>query len=582
MFAVRVILIATLIARVLGCSNLLIGKDASETGSPQLAYTSDAAWQYGGVGHYAAARHAKGTMRQIFNEDTGAYAGEITEAAETYNVVGFHGGMNEHQLAISETTFGGLKSLSGQNGLIDYGTLMDLALQRCKTARQAIMFIDEITREYGYASSGESVSIADTKEVWLMELISKGAGETGIVWVARRIPDDSACSHANQARIRTWPRDDTSLWANDTVSFAQSKGLYPKDADPLAFSFSDTFHPVDFLGARLCEARVYNMLSQITRDATFATQYLDYAQGYNLTNRMPLFVKAKARGAVSVNDTAWLMRTRFQGTWFDETGLKTPDVGAGAYHAEYRASPLTWSSGGKKYISERTVSVQYNAFHFVAVPRADVPAPIGGVIWYGVDDQALSCRFPLYSASTTVPATWLEGPQQNRTVFKMRSSHWAFNLVANYAYSHWDAIFPYVQARIVAKEAQYGRDQAAMDVTAAEILKKSGASEALEALTAFGMRTGDALVEEWNALFGELFVRFSDGVNASAIPRPAPPPGSPAYTRGGTSTVSTEAMGYDEAWYARIVKDAGQKYHIPEGIEIMNPRLSEERLQFML
>jgi dipeptidase len=218
-----------------------------------ISYTSDAGFQYGAMGHYPAADHVAGTMRDVFNEDSGSYSGQIPEAAHTYNAIAYHGGMNEHQLAISETTFGGLHSLGGQKGIIDYGSLMDLALQRCKTAREAITFMTGILAEYGYSSSGESFSIADTTEVWLMEVVSKGVGEKGVVWVARKVPDDGACSHANQARIRTWPRDDTSMWANDTISFAVKKGLYPKDADPLAFSFSDTFAPVDFAGARLGE-----------------------------------------------------------------------------------------------------------------------------------------------------------------------------------------------------------------------------------------------------------------------------------------------------------------------------------------
>ena len=192
-------------------------------------------------------------------------------------------------------------------------------------------------------------------------------------------------------------------------------------------------------------------------------------------------------------------------------------------------------------------------------------------------------RFPAYTSATALPPTWIEGPTQNRTVFKMRSSHWAFNLVANYAYAHWDAVFPLVQARIVAKETGYAADLAAMDAAAAAILQKDGAAAAVAAMTAFGIGTGDALVDDWNALFGELFVQFADGYHAAAIPRPAPPPGAPAYTRGGTSTVNTTALGYDDAWYARIVKDAGDKYRVPASArEMMDPRLSDDRLQFML
>ena len=473
---------------------------------------------------------------------------------------------------------GEVLQLVALQGLIDYGSLMDLALQRCKTAREAITFIADITAEYGYASSGESMSIADTKEVWLLELVSKGAGERGIVWVARRVPDDSACSHANQARIRTWPRDDpeNTMFANDTVSFAVKKGLYPKDADPLLFSFSDIFCPVDFSGARLAEARAYNMLKEITDDVGFAARYLDYAQGYNLTNRMPLFVKAKAK--VSVNDTSWLMRTRFTNTWFDET----KDVGAGPFHAEYRARPLSWQSGGKSYINERTVGVQQNAFHFVANPRANVPAPVGGVLWMGCDDQSLSVRFPAYTSATAIPTTWMETADQNRTVFKMRSSHWIFNLVANMVYPRWRPMARVVQEKIVATEAKFHESLAKQDSKALAMLK-SGSSEAevVKALTDFTIRTGDGLVDEWVAFFGELFVRFSDGFDASPIPRAPPVPGAPAYTPGGTATVKVEENGYDDQWRARIASDAGAKYHVPEGPERHDERLSMERWNFI-
>jgi len=573
----------------LGCSNLLVGAKASGTGSPQIAYTSDAGFQYGGTGHYPAGRHPAGTMRPIYNEDSGTYAGQIPEAPETYNAIAYHGGMNEHQLAISETTFGGLSILGGQKGLIDYGTLMDLALQRCKTAREAITFIDQILKDHGYASSGESISIADTKEVWLMELVSKGAGEKGAVWVARRVPDDGVCSHANQARIRTWPRDDpeNAMFANDTVSFAVSKGLFPAHADPLTFSFSDVYDPVDFTGARLGEARAYNMLKEVSKDASFAPNYLDYAQGYNLTNRMPLFVTAEA-GSVTLNTTSWLMRTRFTGTWFDERS----DVGAGPYHAEYRARPLLWSSGGKKYLNERTVGVQQNAFHFVANPRANVPAALGGILWNGCDDQSLSVRFPIYTVSTELAPTWVESAESNRTVFKMRSSHWAFNLVANFAYFQWSAVAPVVQGKIVAYEEMLFKNVAEKDTAVLAMIKNGGASkeDVAKTLTEFSVQAGDKLVDDWNTFFGELFVRFSDGFDASVMPRAAAPGAPTGYARGGTSTVQVKEPGYDQSWYDRIAADAGEKYHVPGGGDgggdgdaapLLNPRLSKDRLRFM-
>ena len=558
------------------CTNLLIGKDASGTGSPMIAYTSDAGWQYGAMGHYPAATHPPGTLRTIINEDSGAYAGQIPEAEQTFNALAYHGGMNEHQLAIGETTFGGLAILGGQQGLIDYGSLMDLALQRCKTAREAIVFMDSILNQYGYASSGESFSIADTSEVWLLEIVSKGPGERGAVWVAQKVPDDSVGAHSNHARIRTWPRDAAiAMWANDTVDFAVRKGLYPEDADPMDFSFSDVFCPVDFVGARLGEARAYNMLKEVADDPAFAAKYLDYAQGYNLTNRMPLFVRASRK--ISLNDTAWLMRTRFEGTWFDER----KDVGAGPYHAEYRVRPLLWQSGGKKYTHERTVGVQQNAFHFVATPRGGMPAPLGGVLWMGCDDQSLAVRFPAYAASTAIPSTWIETPTQNRTVFKMRSSHWAFNLISNLAYTRWNEIAPVVQQRIVETEERFARELATMDALAASLIAAGNTTAAVRALTDFTVQTGDGLVDEWNSFFGELFVRFSDGFVASQLPRSAPVPTAPDYTPGGTSTVSVEEGGYDQAWYDRIAAEAGDKYHVPQEVLLIDPRLSTDRLKYM-
>jgi hypothetical protein len=349
-----------------------------------------------------------------------------------------------------------------------------------------------------------------------------------------------------------------------------------------------------------------------TDDPSFASDYLSYAQGYNLTNRMPLFVKAKA--PLTVNDTSWLMRTRFTGTWFDER----KDVGAGASHAEYRQRPLMWTSNGKKFVNERTVGVQQNAFHFVANPRVEFTnTPIGGVIWSGCDDQSLAVRFPAYASSTALPPTWIEGPTQNRTVFKMRSSHWAFNMVANFAYAHWETVLPVVQAKIVATEATFASELATMDAKARALLHGPGGSsaKAIEALTAFTVRTGDDLVDEWNAFFGELFVRFSDGFDASAKPRSAKQTISPTYMKGGTSTVDVQENGYSAdvsgsapdsssslcvryracinlrlgpvcnfatQWYARIVEDAGGKYHIPASIEeVLDHRLSTDRLQFL-
>eukprot|EP01062_Namystynia_karyoxenos_P031568 TRINITY_DN23419_c0_g1_i1.p1 TRINITY_DN23419_c0_g1~~TRINITY_DN23419_c0_g1_i1.p1 ORF type:complete len:570 (+),score=157.83 TRINITY_DN23419_c0_g1_i1:77-1786(+) len=563
--------LAAVLSGAEACTNLLISARASETGSPQIAYTSDEGAEFGALRHYPAADHPPGTMRDIWDQDSGRYLGQIPEAAHTYNVVGYTGGMNEHQLAIGETTFGGLKSLQGQEGaLVDYETLMTLALQRARTAREAIRVMDELVQKYGYASSGESFSIADTKEVWIMEMIGKGPGEKGAVWVARLVPDGWACSHANQARIRTWPRDTSvALWADDVVSFAKRKGLYPADADPLKFSFSDTFAPVDFFGARMGEARAWSILKELSDDPGFGDRYLDYAQGYNVSNRMPLFVRTSR--AVAVNESMWLMRNRFTGTWFDERN----DVGAGPFHAEYRQRPLLWHAEGKTYVNERTVGVQQNAWHMFAMPRADVPAPIGGILWFGVDDQSLSVRTPVYASSTAVPSSWQRDiGRVDRTHFSFNSADWVFNLVSNFAYSRWSAVYPVVQERIVATENAHWRGVFAADKAAIEILKNEGAAAATAYLTNFSVTTAEKLVQDWLVFFGELFARFRDGFDCQ-YQKPAGPKDIPA--------ASCAEPGYDDAWRGRIVADAGAHYRgrNASGPDLVDARLHDSRRKHM-
>ena len=337
-----------------GCTNILVSRGASADNSTQLSYNADSGSLYGSLGHYPAADHPPGALREIWDWDGSFYLGSIPEVSHTYNVVG---NANEHGLIIGETTFGGLEALggAGTGAIMDYGSLIWVTLQRAKTARAAIAIMDSLCQTYGYASEGESFSIADGEEVWLMELIGKGK-EKGAVWVAQRVPEGYIGSTANQARITTFPRDDPAncLFAKDVVSFAQSHGLFPKDASEASFSFSDTYDPVTFGGVRLGEARVWNIFQPASGGAF--GEYLDYAQGKNLSHRMPLF--ARVAHKLTVNDTMELMRTHFEDTWFDTRGLSRDDVGAGSGNSAYRWRPLQWSSGGKHYVNERTVGVQ--------------------------------------------------------------------------------------------------------------------------------------------------------------------------------------------------------------------------------
>jgi len=261
---------------------------------------------------------------------------------------------------------------------------------------------------------------------------------------------------------------------------------------------------------------------------------------------MPLFVRAKQ--TLSVNNSMWLMRTRFSGTWFDESN----DVGAGAFHAEYRQRPLLWHHDGKAYVNERTVGVQQNAWHYVATPRASVPYPVGGLIWFGVDDQSLSVRTPVYSSSTGAPDTFLEKKgTADRMTFNMRSADWAFNLVSNFAYSRWSAVYPLVQEKIVATESQFFKDVANMDRQALKALEQEGSASAVKMLTDFSKSTGDKLTDDWATFFGQLFVRFRDGFDTS-LPKPAHEKDIPM--------PDCVESGYDDAWYKRIVSETGDKY----------------------
>ena len=325
--------------------------------------------------------------------------------------------------------------------IMDYGSLIWVTLQRSKTAREAVKTIDHLLQTYGYSSSGESFSIGDTKEAWLMEIYPKGT-ELGAVWVASRVPDGYVGSHANQARTRTFKMDDPDnvLFAKDVVTYAQRKGWYPKDKPAEEFDFAAAYDPLSFSGARFCEARVWNIFQKLAPDME---QYLDYAKGYNLSNPMPLFVKPSQK--MSVNDTMWSMRTHFEGTWFDTTGLLRPDVGAGPGNSAYRARPLEWKSGGKSYVNERTVSVQQTGWNFVSQGRPNMPPPISSLFWWAPDESGTALRVPLYGGATRVPIGFADpvgqepagavkgAPVADAGKMSLDSAFWVWNLVANIA-----------------------------------------------------------------------------------------------------------------------------------------------------
>merc|ERR1711871_42587 len=582
-FLAVVAAMALMLEEARGCTNILVSKGASADGSTMIAYNADSGSLHGSLGHYPAADHSAGTMRDIWDWDSSLFLGQIPEASHTFNVVG---NANEHGLIIGETTFGGLPSLDshGGVGIIDYGSLIWITLQRTRTAREAIAMMDDLCTKYGYASDGESFSIADTQEVFLMELMGKGKTEKGCVWVASRVPEGYIGSTANQARTRTFAQDDPDnvLFAKDVVTFAQQQGLYPSTARPEDFSFSDTYDPVSFGGARMGEARVWNIFNDLADPAKInMASYLDYAQGYNLTNRMPLFVPVKQK--LSVNDTMEAMRTHFEGTWFDNRAVvhnagavdERIDVGAGPGSSPYRWRPLTWkASDGRSFVNERTVGVQQTSWAFVAQSRDWMPAPFQSLFWFAPDDSSTAVRIPLYGGITKIPSSYggtqgqdpaaavsYAAPGDAYNFVSMDSAFWIYNLVADLAYGErYSTVYPLVQAEIHKYQNRFFEQVAAMDTQLIDTYKKQGADAAVAQATAYCVQTGDKMTADWRSFWMFLFSRVRDGFTTQ---KPTLPTCKPGQRKGCTSRTvpNCEATGYDSQWYDRIVSDPANAKH---------------------
>jgi len=530
------------------CTNFLVTKGASTDGSNIISYAADSHVLYGELYHWPAATYPEGTMLDIYEWDTGKYLGKIKQARQTYNVVGC---MNEYQVAIGETTYGGRKELGSQSGAImDYGSLIFVALKRSKTAREAIKVIAELMKEYGYASTGESFSIADKDEVWIMELIGKGEGEKGAVWVALRVPDGYVTAHANQARIQKFPlangktsitskdmkkifnKEVECIYADDVISFAKGKGWFEgKDKD---FSFSDTYAPVDFGGARFCEIRVWAFFRQIHSDMD---KYIEYVRGADLKNRMPLWIKPERK--ISVNDVMNFMRDYLQGTEFD----LSKDIGAGPFGCPYRHRPLTFEVDGQTYINERATVTQQTGFSFVTQSRSWLPDEIGGIYWFGVDDAGSCVYAPMYSSITKVPETYARG---NGTItdFTWNSAFWVFNMVANWKYLRYNVIHPEIHERQQVYEKKFITETQTIDKEALK-LHKNNPERAVEFLTNYSINTANNLVSEWKNFFEYLVVKYLD----FNIKYPVENEQNP----------KIEQRGYGEEWNRRIVNDTGDK-----------------------
>ena len=481
-------------AGALACTNLIVTRGASTDGSVMVSYAADSHQLYGALYHTPAGKHKAGAMMKVYEWDTSRYLGEIPQVARTWSTVG---NMNERQLIIGETTFGGRHELEDPKGGIDYGSLIYITLQRATTAREAIDVIVELANTHGYASSGESFSIADKDEAWIMELIGKGPEQKGIVWVARRIPDGYISAHANQARISTFPLNDPEncLYAEDVISFAREKGYFSgADED---FSFCAAYAPLDFSAMRGCEARVWSFFR---RFAEGMDKYEDYAMGHNPNNPMPLWVKPTKK--LSPKDVFDMMRDHYEGTVMD----MTTDLGAGGSKCPYRWRPMGFEVDGVEYVNERAIATQQTGFWFVAQARKQLPDPIGGVIWFGTDDAATSPLTPIYCGTTEVPESLSEKTADILT-YSDRSMFWVTNRIAQFAYLRYD----YIGAEVRKVIDEWENDQLVKVQISDEKLSRKNIAGMKKGATKFSVSTAQELWTKWSALDDYLMVKYIDG-----------------------------------------------------------------------
>lgn len=534
-----VVLLTAFVVNGWACTNFIVGKKASADGSVIVSYSADSYGMFGWLYHYPAATHPDGAMRDIHDWDTGKYLGQIKEAKQTYNVVG---NMNEYQVTIGETTFGGRPELVDTTGIMDYGSLIYVALQRSRTAKEAIKVMTDLVKEYGYYSSGESFSIADPNEAWIMEMIGKGPGIKGAVWVAVRIPDDCIAAHANQSRIHKFNLNDKDncLYSPDVISFAREKGYFTgKNSD---FSFADAYCPLDFSGLRFCEARVwsfYNMFSKTTGDA-----YLPYILGES-KDPMPLYIKADSK--LSVRDVQRAMRDHYEGTPLDIT----KDLGAGPFEIPYRLSPLTFKVDGVEYFNERPISTQQSAFSFVAQMRANLPDPVGGVLWFGLDDANMTVFTPVYCCTDRIPVPYAEG-NGDCVTFSWDSAFWIYNWVADMIRPRYSLMIDDMRAVQKELEDTFESAQSGIESSALKLYQESP-EKAKDFLTNYTDMTARTTVDRWKKLAEFLIVRYNDGArklvkNGKMV---APETGNCA---------PLERPGYPEEFLKEVVKATGDRY----------------------
>ncbi|HJH77195.1 MULTISPECIES: dipeptidase [Prevotellaceae] len=526
------------------CTNFIVGKKASADGSVICSYNADDYGLFIGLCHYPAGKHEKGSVRKIYDWDTNVYHGQIPEAEVTYNVIG---NINEYQVSIGETTFGGREELVDTTGILDYGSLIYIALQRSKTAREAIKVMTTLTDKYGYCSGGETFTICDPNEAWIMEMIGKGPGRKGTVWVAVRIPDDAICAHANQSRIRTFNQKDKKnvMFSKDCITFAREKGWFSgKDAD---FSFCEAYAYPDFSGRRFCEARVWSFFNHFSTDME---RYLPYAEGkVKDAEPMPLWIKPNRK--VSVQDIQECMRDHYEGTPFS----LDKDPGQGVWNMPYRPTPLTYKVDGKEYFNERPTSTQQTAFSYVAQLRSWLPRQIGGVLWFGNDDGNMVAYTPIYCGNTSQPECY-NTKGADAVTFSMKNAFWVCNWVSNMVYPRYSLMFGSLKSVRDSLETSYFSAQAEIE-RKAMVLYDENPSLAIDFLTDYSIDKAQQMIDRWRQLGTYLIVKYND----MAIK----PDEDGRFIRTETGLGATvERPGFPENVAREIVKSSGDRYAVPE------------------
>ena len=542
---VLLIVAATAVMGANACTNFIVGKKASMDGSVFCTYNADDYGMFQSLEIYPAATHSEGEMRQIVDWDTWEYHGEIPEAAETYSVIG---NINEYQVTIGETTYGGRHEMVDTTGTIDYGSLIYLALQRSRTAREAIKVMTTLAETYGYCSEGETFSVCDPNEAWIMEMQGAGPGSGTVVWVALRIPDEAICAHANQSRISTFDMNDKEnvMHSANVIAFARANGWY--DGSDEEFSWKDTYAKPDFDGRRYCDARVWSFFRHFADDFD---RYLPWALGVDPdAEDMPLWIVPNRK--VSLQDVQACMRDHYEGT---ALAIDTTDIGGGIWQMPYRPTPLAYEVDGVRCFNERPVSTQQTAFTFVAQMRSWLPREIGGILWYGNDDPNMVAYTPLYCSSIVAPQCYYT-PDADGVTFSLDNAFWVCNWVSNMVYPRYSLMFGSLQKVRDELEAGYIANQEAIETQALALYADDKAA-AVDYLNQYGIDMAQQMLETWKQLATYLIVKYNDMVIKPEEDGKfkLSPTGLPA---------RPHRPGYPAPYARKLLQQSGGKYVYPE------------------